>query len=284
MPAAASKRVRGTQVRRHFIIGNTAHKLPAPGFPDPPPEGHTKGWTVYVRPLPNGPDINTWLKKVQFKLHHTYADASRTIEGPGPFEVTETGYGEFGVEIRLYFAPESGEKAVYREHYLVLAPYGTDEQREKQEKENKIVAERLETVEFNEPTQEFYKSLTSEEQYNWLKVKKGRGKGKKPDYVFEGEIEPTAQIPERAADNSGGSLGAGGAWTQQYERQIVAQLQQSTSSLDQMIEEEKKQMEERKKKLQEVGATVAAKLVLKNDKLKSGAAAAYKWRAGPLTL
>ena len=67
MPAAASKRVRGTQVRRHFVIGNTAHKLPAPGFPDPPPEGHTKGWTVYVRPLPNGPDINTWLKKVQFK-------------------------------------------------------------------------------------------------------------------------------------------------------------------------------------------------------------------------
>ena len=82
MPAAPSKRVKGTQIRRHFLIGNTAHVLPHPGFPDPPPDGHTKGWTVYVRPLPNGPDITTWLKKVQFKLHHTYADASRSMSCP----------------------------------------------------------------------------------------------------------------------------------------------------------------------------------------------------------
>ena len=258
MPAAASKRVKGTQIRRHFIIGNTAHKLPAPGFPDPPPDGHSKGWTVYVRPLPNGPDMTTWLKKVQFKLHHTYTDASRTIEAPGPFEVSETGYGEFGVEIRLYFAQESGEKAIYREHYLVLAAYGSEEQKAKQERENKVVAERLETVEFNEPTQDFYKSLTSEDQYNWLKVKKGRGKGKKPDYVFEGEVNPTAQLPERADAGQGG-LGAGGAWSVQYERQTVAQLMQCGSALDQMIEEEKRNMEDRKRRLEEVGGAVAAK-------------------------
>ncbi|EMC93820.1 hypothetical protein BAUCODRAFT_211740 [Baudoinia panamericana UAMH 10762] len=153
MPAATSKRIRGVQLRRHFIIGNEAHVLPHPNYPSPTPDGHTKGWKVYVRPLPNGPDITTWLKKVQFKLHHTYTDASRTIEAPGPFEVSETGYGEFGVEIRLYFAQESGEKAVYREHYLVLAPYGSEEQKARQERENLVVAERLETIEFNEPTQ-----------------------------------------------------------------------------------------------------------------------------------
>ncbi|KAK5113020.1 hypothetical protein LTR85_011042 [Meristemomyces frigidus] len=257
MPAAPSKRVKGTQIRRHFLIGNTAHVLPHPGFPDPPPDGHTKGWTVYVRPLPNGPDITTWLKKVQFKLHHTYADASRTIEAPGPFEVSETGYGEFGVEIRLYFAQESGEKAVYREHYLVLAPYGPDDQRARQERENKIVAERLETIEFNEPTQEFFKTLTSEDQFNWLKVKKGRGKGKKPDYIFEGAVEPTAQLPEKAMDP--GQAGAGGAWSVQYERQVLAQLQQSGATLDQMIEEEKRGMEERRRRLEELGVAIGAK-------------------------
>jgi YEATS domain-containing protein 4 len=259
MPAAPSKRVRGVKIARHFIIGNEAHVLPYNGYPTPAPEGHTKGWKVYVRPLPNGPDMTTWLKKVQFKLHHTYTDASRTIEAPGPFEVAETGYGEFGVEIRLYFAQESGEKAVYREHYLVLAPYGSDEQKARQEKENMVVAERLETVEFNEPTQEFYKTLTSEDQFNWLKTKKGRGKGKQPQYVFEGDVEPTAQLPERATVGKDGGLGSGGTWSQQYERQVVSQLEQSKKVLDAMIDEEKRKAEERRKQMEEVGAQIAAK-------------------------
>ena len=184
MAPSSSKRVKNVKISRHFIIGNEAVVLPHPAYSNPIPDGHTKGWKVYVRPLPNGPDMTTWLKKVQFKLHHTYTDASRTIEAPGPFEVQETGYGEFGVEIRLYFAQEAGEKAVYREHYLCLAPYGSDEQKARQEKANLVVAERLETIEFNEPTQEFFRSLTSEEQTNWLKVKRGRGKGKKPEFVF----------------------------------------------------------------------------------------------------
>ena len=211
-----------------------------------------------MRPLPNGPDITTWLKKVQFKLHHTYENASRTIEAPGPFEVQETGYGEFGVEIRLYFAQESGEKAVYREHYLVLAPYGSEEQKQRQEQQNFVVAERMETVEFNEPTIEFFKVLTSEEQFNWLKTKKGRGKGKKPEFVFEGDIPPTAQLPEKADAGQGG-LGAGGAWSVQFERQVLAQLKESEKVLDASLEEEKKAMEERRKRMEELGMAVAAK-------------------------
>lgn len=266
MPAATSKRVKGLKITRHFIIGNEAHVLPYPGYPDPPPDGHTKAWKVYVRPLPNGPDITTWLKKVQFKLHHTYNDASRTIEAssiePGKlaqgFEVQETGYGEFAVEIRLYFAQESGEKAVYREHYLVLGTYGSPEQKDRQEKENKIVAERLETIEFNEPTAEFYKTLTSEDQFNWLKTKKGRGKGKKPDFVFEGDVEPTAQLPEKA-DTSSGGLGSGGAWSGQYERQVMAQLEKSGKILDNLVDEEKRKMEERRRAMEEVGLQIAAK-------------------------
>lgn len=254
MPAPTSKRVRGIKLTRHFIIGNEAHVLPHPSHPDPP-EGHTKGWKVYVRPLPNGPDITTWLKKVQFKLHHTYADPSRTVEAPGPFEVTETGYGEFGVEIRLYFAQESGEKAVYREHYLVLQPYGSEEQRAKQEKGNHIVAERLETIEFNEPTADFVKLLTSEEQFNWLKVKKGRGKGKKPDFVFEGNVEPTAQLPEKGE----GGAGAGGAWSKQYEFQVTEGLKKNLEALEELVRAEKKEAEERRSKLEELGKQIAAK-------------------------
>ncbi|KAF2768316.1 yeats-domain-containing protein [Teratosphaeria nubilosa] len=259
MPAAAHKRVKNTQVRRHFIIGNESHVLPHPSYPNPP-EGHTKGWKVYVRPLPNGPDMTTWLKKVQFKLHHTYADASRTIEAPGPFEVSETGYGEFAVEIRLYFAPESGEKAVYREHYLVLAPYGPDEQRARQERENCVVAERLETVEFNEPTLEFFRALTSEEQFYWCMQKRGRGKGKKAEFVFDGEVAPGAALPEKGVGGSGGGgAGAGGAWSVMYERQVVSLLEASRGVLEGLIEQEGVGAEERRRRLEEVGRAVEGK-------------------------
>jgi YEATS domain-containing protein 4 len=258
MPAPASKRVKGVKVSRHFIIGNEAHVLPYAGFADPPPEGHTKGWRVYVRPIPNGPDITTWLKKVQFKLHHTYPDASRTIEAPGPFEVTETGYGEFGVEIRLYFAPESGEKAVYREHYLVLGSYGSEEQRARQDKENKIVAERMETIEFNEPTADFFRSLSSPSQWDWRMVKKGRGKGKKPEMVFEGDVPPTAQLPEKSSD-SGGGMGSGGAWSRQFETQLVTHLSNCKRTLEEAIAGEEKNAEKRKKTLQELGAAISTK-------------------------
>ena len=257
MAPASSKRVKNVKITRHFLIGNESHVLPYATYPSPAPEGHTKGWKVYVRPLPNGPDMTTWLKKVQFKLHHTYADASRTIEAPGPFEVQETGYGEFAVEIRLYFAQESGEKAVYREHYLCLAPYGSEEQKARQERENFVVAERLETVEFNEPTVEFWRHLTAEEQFQWLKVKKGRGKGKKPEFVFEGDVPPTAQLPEKAGEGAG--AGAGGAWSVQYERQVLAQLRESEKVLGASLEEEKREMEGRRKRMEELGMAIAAK-------------------------
>ncbi|EME45010.1 hypothetical protein DOTSEDRAFT_70906 [Dothistroma septosporum NZE10] len=265
MPAATSKRLKGTILQRTFIIGNVTHVLPHPAHPSDPanplPADHTKGWTVYVRPLPNGPDIRTWLKKVQFKLHNTYANASRTIEassldvedlrnGKG-FEVKETGYGEFAVELRLYFAPESAEKACYREHYLVLGTYGTEEQKAKQEKDNMIVAEKLETISFNEPTIDFFKLMTDEEEnMGWLKVKKGRGKGKKPEYVFEGPVEPTAQLPEKPPAGADGEAGKGGAWSLQYEKQTIAALKESERQVEEMVSDEATKAEERKRQLQ----------------------------------
>ncbi|QIW96081.1 hypothetical protein AMS68_001599 [Peltaster fructicola] len=240
MPAPTSKRLKGVKVTRHFIIGNSAVELPHPSFPNPP-EGHSKGWRVYIRPLPNGPDITTWLKKVQFKLHFTYNDASRMIEAPGPFEVTETGYGEFGVEIRLYFPSES-------------------EQQDRQKRENLVVAERIESIEFNEPTQEMYRSLTSDDQFQWLMTKKGRGKGKKPEYVFEGDIEPSAQLPEKTGREGASGAGAGGTWSKQYERQILAQLGESAKMLDGMIADEKEQLEKRRLRMEELGKRVDAKV------------------------
>ncbi len=48
------------------------------------------------------------------------------IEKP-PFEVTETGWGEFDLIIKIHFNPVSGEKPLTLYHHLKLHPYEEDE-------------------------------------------------------------------------------------------------------------------------------------------------------------
>jgi YEATS domain-containing protein 4 len=42
------------------------------------------------------------VKKVHFKLHESYAEPNRIVVKP-PYEVTETGWGEFEIVIKIYF-------------------------------------------------------------------------------------------------------------------------------------------------------------------------------------
>lgn len=64
-------------------------------------DGHTHQWTVYVKPYKNE-DMSTFVKKVHFKLHDSYASPNRVVTKP-PYEVTETGWGEFEIVIKIYF-------------------------------------------------------------------------------------------------------------------------------------------------------------------------------------
>ena len=64
-------------------------------------DGHTHQWTVYVRPFDNE-DMSVYVKKINFKLHDSYANQNRVLTKP-PYEVTETGWGEFEIIIKIYF-------------------------------------------------------------------------------------------------------------------------------------------------------------------------------------
>ena len=64
-------------------------------------DGHTHQWTVYLKPYKNE-DMSAYVKKVNFKLHDSYSNANRTVTKP-PYEVTETGWGEFEIVIKVYF-------------------------------------------------------------------------------------------------------------------------------------------------------------------------------------
>ena len=89
-----------------------------------------------------------------------------------PFEVTESGWGEFEVQLKLYFVPEANEKAQTLWHALKLHPYGPDAEGQKERREA-IIAQNYEEIIFNEPVEPFYDILTSGAPQS------GRGKGSK---------------------------------------------------------------------------------------------------------
>lgn len=171
MAAPVSKRIKTLSVSRAVIYGNTAKKMGDNKPPNAPPE-HTHIWTIFVR-SPTGEDISYFVKKVVFKLHETYPNPIRTIEAP-PFELTETGWGEFDINIKIFFADESNEKLLNFYHRLRLHPYNNLDQpggapevkTEESDKKDAIPNTNEEIssifydeIVFNEPHEEFFKIL-----------------------------------------------------------------------------------------------------------------------------
>ena len=60
-----------------------------------------------------------YVKKVQFRLHDSYANCNRIVSKP-PYEVSETGWGEFEVQIKIHFHDAAAEKPVTIYHVLKL--------------------------------------------------------------------------------------------------------------------------------------------------------------------
>ncbi|KAF2355102.1 YEATS protein [Trinorchestia longiramus] len=106
-------RMKGVSVMKPVVYGNIARYFGKKREED----GHTHEWTVYLKPYLNE-DMSTYVKKVQFKLHESYANQTRVITRP-PYEVTETGWGEFEINIKIYFQ-DPNERPVTIYHILKL--------------------------------------------------------------------------------------------------------------------------------------------------------------------
>jgi YEATS domain-containing protein 4 len=78
--------------------------------------------TDYHKMVGGKDDISHFIKRVQFKLHETYPQSQRNVDKP-PFQVTETGWGEFDIQIKIYFVPEANEKPLTTFHRLKLHPW-----------------------------------------------------------------------------------------------------------------------------------------------------------------
>lgn len=156
-PASNSnKRIKQVSISKPILYGNVATKF-SPVNPIPPnaPKDHTHSWTIFVKD-PTGNDLSSYIKKVVFKLHDTYPNSTRTIESP-PFEVTETGWGEFEIIIKIYFHTEGGEKNITLIHHLKLHPYdGLISM------DGKVESVRYDEIVFNEPTEKMFSLLTKQ--------------------------------------------------------------------------------------------------------------------------
>ncbi|KAF8343685.1 yeats family protein [Amanita rubescens] len=173
MSSSDRVRVRGVTIHRPLIYGNTACLLTTEEKKNAPPD-HTHRWTVAVRSAASAQgsdivggadDISYFIKRVTFKLHDTYPNPTRTIE-KHPFEVTETGWGEFEVQIRITFVPEAGEKNLTLYHHIKLHPWTTTAAGEQAENastnalDEPVHSWQYDEIVFSDPYQNFLNLLT----------------------------------------------------------------------------------------------------------------------------
>ncbi|KAI8805605.1 yeats family-domain-containing protein [Cladochytrium replicatum] len=166
MAPPAAVRKKGVVLERGIIFGNSASPLTKKDVaPDPQ---HTHKWCVYVRGV-HGEDLSYMIKKVQFKLHESFVNPSRVIE-KHPFEVWETGWGQFEIQIRITFV-DPNEKAIQLYHMLTLFPPDGDPSAMQPPSpalagatKKPVVAEVYEDIVFNEPTELMYEVLMATPQ------------------------------------------------------------------------------------------------------------------------
>lgn len=121
-----SRRLKNISVSVPIVYGNDAEKLTPEMRKPNTPVDHTHEWTVFFKPVVGEVDLTPLIKKVTFKLHETYENPVRSIEKP-PYQVTETGWGEFEIIIKIHFHLGAelaiNEKNFQIFHGLKLHPY-----------------------------------------------------------------------------------------------------------------------------------------------------------------
>ncbi|GBG75486.1 hypothetical protein CBR_g20117 [Chara braunii] len=117
-------------------------------------EYHSHKWTVYVRAV-NNEDLSAIIKKVVFQLHPSFSNPTRVVENP-PFELNETGWGEFEIGISIYFHPDISDKPIDIFHPLRLYP---EEEGSQPSTKKPVVVESYDELVFTEPSEGFLQRI-----------------------------------------------------------------------------------------------------------------------------
>ncbi|XP_024118082.1 YEATS domain-containing protein 4, partial [Oryzias melastigma] len=101
--------------------------------------------------------MSAYVKKIQFKLHESYGNPLRVVTKP-PYEITETGWGEFEIIIKIFFI-DPNERPVTLYHLLKLFQSDSSAMPKKT-----VVSEFYDEMIFQDPTAMMQQLLTSSRQ------------------------------------------------------------------------------------------------------------------------
>uniref|UniRef100_A0A3Q3G6W0 YEATS domain-containing protein 4 n=1 Tax=Kryptolebias marmoratus TaxID=37003 RepID=A0A3Q3G6W0_KRYMA len=145
-------RVKGVTIVKPIVFGNVARYFGKKREED----GHTHQWSVYVKPYRNE-DMSAYVKKIQFKLHESYVNPLRVVTKP-PYEITETGWGEFEIIVKIFFI-DPNERPVTLYHLLKLFQSDSSAMPKKT-----VVSEFYDEMIFQDPTAMMQQLLTTSRQ------------------------------------------------------------------------------------------------------------------------
>jgi len=115
------RRVRDRELVIPVVVGSVAFYLGKKAT-----DTFTHRWTVFLR-APDNSDLSHIIQKVTFQLHHSFTEANREISTQ-PFQVTENGWGEFTVGVKVSFTADAKLPDVDLFHPLKL--YGDEKSAE----------------------------------------------------------------------------------------------------------------------------------------------------------
>ncbi|XP_064094120.1 YEATS domain-containing protein 4-like [Macrobrachium nipponense] len=188
-------RIKGLTIVKPLVYGNVARYFGKKREED----GHTHEWTVYVKPY-NNEDMSTYVKKIHFKLHESYADQNRVLTEP-PYEVTETGWGEFEIVIKIFFH-DPNERPVKIYHILKLfqsAP-GTTPPVVPTDLKKPLVSEFYEELIFQDPSAMMRQLLTNTRQLTLGEYKHDTDFEEKKDKTLKNLINAKEKISAEIVD------------------------------------------------------------------------------------
>ncbi|KAG0453034.1 hypothetical protein HPP92_025404 [Vanilla planifolia] len=114
-------------------------------------EYNSHKWTVYVRGATNE-DLGVIVKRAIFQLHPSFNNPTRVVESP-PFELSESGWGEFEIAITLFFHSDVCDKQLDLYHQLKLYP---EEDNGPQSTKKPVVVETYDEIVFSDPSEAFF--------------------------------------------------------------------------------------------------------------------------------
>lgn len=191
--SAHSRRIKFVSVSVPILYGNHAVKLAPERRKPTTPAEHTHEWTVFFKPVLDNVDLTPLIKKVTFKLHETYENPVRSVERP-PYQVTETGWGEFEIIIKVHFHPGAelgiNEKNFQIFHGLKLHPYNP---KAPKRENGEVYSVLFDELVFNEPTEATFEILTGK-PLNLLPYKYSDPQKRDQEYLRTDEIDELARL------------------------------------------------------------------------------------------